>query len=606
MQTISQRLQLFEQSPFIQKNVISYRQRRWWRFWPYLSIFFLLFSFTATNETALAKEPASIATAPQTLQENEHTHIIQRGETLSQIAQAYGVSMRELMRLNGIDNADAIYVGQTLKLPQPPTDIDENATADEVEPLAVKSLDADEPLLPDRTHTVQRGETLSQIAQRYGIETRELMRLNGILNADTVYAGQALRLPSQAVEQILSKEEAPEDAPEKATEEAEDTKENTASDTEATDAKNSDGEPDAETPDVESADQTAADAEEAAAESALELLNDAPSGLTTTRNRVYTVRAGDTIIRIALRAGVDLQALRQINGLTTENDDRIAVGQQIVLPATANELFVARQTENGPPGEQYTVQSGDSLGEIAEAYGLSMAALLAANRITDPNAIYVGQNLAIPSQSEIEQSSEPNATVGPGRNGFYYYTVGPGDTLNKIAEQFDSTPQALVEYNGLPNLETAFLGLELRIPFGPPTEPINRPRIPPSGTSFLVSLSRQECWVYRGGKVYKEWACSTGYGEWTTRKGTFAIKTRQELAKSSVHRLDMPYWLGIYDVGRFENGIHGLPTRWSDGQKIWSRLVGQPATFGCAMLLDNDAEQLYSLAFLGMPVHVID
>jgi lipoprotein-anchoring transpeptidase ErfK/SrfK len=122
----------------------------------------------------------------------------------------------------------------------------------------------------------------------------------------------------------------------------------------------------------------------------------------------------------------------------------------------------------------------------------------------------------------------------------------------------------------------------------------------------MVSLSRQQCWVFRGDQMVHEWTCSTGYGEWTTRTGTFAIKTMEELAKSSAHRLDMPYWLGIYDVGAYENGIHGLPTRWSDGQKIWTGLIGQPATYGCAMLGDQDAAQLFELSFLGMPVHVVN
>ena len=67
----------------------------------------------------------------------------------------------------------------------------------------------------------------------------------------------------------------------------------------------------------------------------------------------------------------------------------------------------------------------------------------------------------------------------------------------------------------------------------------------------------------------------------------------------------MPYWLGIYDVGSYENGIHGLPVRWETGEKIWGGLIGQPATFGCAMLDDDDAAVLFDLAYLGMPVHIV-
>jgi lipoprotein-anchoring transpeptidase ErfK/SrfK len=78
------------------------------------------------------------------------------------------------------------------------------------------------------------------------------------------------------------------------------------------------------------------------------------------------------------------------------------------------------------------------------------------------------------------------------------------------------------------------------------------------------------------------------------------------MAQSRAYRLDMPYWLGIYDVGSYENGIHGLPIEWSTGEKLWDNLIGQPATFGCAMLMDEDAKTLFDLAYIGMPVHIVD
>ena len=68
--------------------------------------------------------------------------------------------------------------------------------------------------------------------------------------------------------------------------------------------------------------------------------------------------------------------------------------------------------------------------------------------------------------------------------------------------------------------------------------------------------------------------------------------------------MDMPYWLGIYNVGTYENGIHGLPVRWDNGKKIWEGMIGEPATYGCAMLADDNAAILYKMAYVGMPVHI--
>jgi hypothetical protein len=59
-------------------------------------------------------------------------------------------------------------------------------------------------------------------------------------------------------------------------------------------------------------------------------------------------------------------------------------------------------------------------------------------------------------------------------------------------------------------------------------------------------------------------------------------------------------------VGAYENGIHGIPVESSTGEKLWDTLVGQPATFGCAMLLDDNAKTLFDLAYIGMPVHIVD
>ena len=164
---------------------------------------------------------------------------------------------------------------------------------------------------------------------------------------------------------------------------------------------------------------------------------------------------------------------------------------------------------------------------------------------------------------------------------------------------------ALLEFNNLPDEETVYSGLQLRIPFGAPPLPQVAPPVPLSGTSFLVSLSRQECWLFEGGQVRYRWTCSTGYGDWITRTGTFNVQTMLEMAQSSAYELDMPYWLGIYDVGEFENGIHGLPIDWETGEEIWDGLIGQPATFGCAMLTNEDAAVLFDRAYLGMPIHVL-
>jgi LysM repeat protein len=461
------------------------------------------------------------------------THTVAAGESLSAIALRYAIPLDELMALNSIADPDAIVAGQILVLPTTPA-----ATPPPVEVDPVYAAAEDEPA----THVVQPGDTLSSIAQAYALDPDELMALNGITDPDTVVIGQRLRL----------------------------------------------------TPPV-----TTGQALDAGA------LPTGSGNPVATLNEVYTVELGDTLELIALRFGVDAAALRQINRLA--RGAPLSAGQSLILPATPRELVVTPAQPDPTAAAAYVVASGDSLSVIAQANGLSLAELMAANQIDNPDTVYVGQRLSIPSPAppvDETASASPVVSTAP-RSGFYFYTVKPGDTLSTIAREFDSTMLAIMEYNDLPDTETVYLGLELRIPYGPPPLFLDAPPVPPSGTRFIVSLSRQQCWVMQGERIVHAWQCSTGYGEWITRTGDFAVQTKLELAKSTAYRLDMPYWLGIYDVGAYENGIHGLPVLWDTGEKLWTGLVGQPATFGCAMLDDEDAARLFDLAYLGMPVHIV-
>ena len=61
--------------------------------------------------------------------------------------------------------------------------------------------------------------------------------------------------------------------------------------------------------------------------------------------------------------------------------------------------------------EQYTVQSGDTLQNIAANFGTSASAIAAANDIQDANNIYVGQQLTIPSDNDVQENYKPATTT---------------------------------------------------------------------------------------------------------------------------------------------------------------------------------------------------
>lgn len=313
-------------------------------------------------------------------------------------------------------------------------------------------------------------------------------------------------------------------------------------------------------------------------------------------NHTYTVQEGDTVAQIALWFGVDPTALRALNNLPLHEPPLLIAGQKLTLPATPWDLNAKS------PAYTHTVNVGDTLSGIAERYGVDLRGLMVLNRITNPNYIVIGSTLKIPSKP-LQRDSP---AIGLARSGFLYHRVELGETISALSLAFDTTPMTIVEYNGLPDESTLYFGREIRVPYGPPQLERRLPPTPISGTEFVVSLSRQRCWVMRNRQIIFEWKCSTGYGQWMTKVGTFPIKTRMEIARSSAYRLNMPFWLGLYDVGEFENGIHGLPVEWESQEKLWDSLVGQPATFGCAMLLDDHAQILYDISYINMPVHIVN
>ena len=99
---------------------------------------------------------------------------VKSGETLSDIAARYGVSINSLMRLNGLRDSDFVRAGQQLQIPG--------------------SVSAG-----SGRHKLRSGDTLSGIAAQYRVTERQLIALNALSSADHVEIGQTLKLPSNAV-----------------------------------------------------------------------------------------------------------------------------------------------------------------------------------------------------------------------------------------------------------------------------------------------------------------------------------------------------------------------------------------------------------------------
>ncbi len=117
---------------------------------------------------------------------------------------------------------------------------------------------------------------------------------------------------------------------------------------------------------------------------------------------------------------------------------------------TVSQLLAYQQA---PTGKTYTVKSGDTLYSIARAYNVTVAALAAANKITNYNLISVGQVLVI-----------PGTTVTPPPTTTVKYTVKSGDTLYKIATLYKTTVAKIAAANNITNVNSIYVGQVLIIP----------------------------------------------------------------------------------------------------------------------------------------------
>lgn len=103
------------------------------------------------------------------------TYTVQRGNTLSQIANAYGVTVSHIVEINDIQNPNLIYPGEKLRITE-----STNTMLN--------------PVIQNNYYTVQRGDTLSGIARRYGVTVQYLVNLNGITNPNLIYPGQLIKV----------------------------------------------------------------------------------------------------------------------------------------------------------------------------------------------------------------------------------------------------------------------------------------------------------------------------------------------------------------------------------------------------------------------------
>ncbi|MGJ8725425.1 MAG: LysM peptidoglycan-binding domain-containing protein [Roseibacillus sp.] len=157
-------------------------------------------------------------------------------------------------------------------------------------------------------------------------------------------------------------------------------------------------------------------------------------------------------------------ANRPISQAATAYQPQQQSPQQVVImpnnPVVTHRWDEAPQQRLGASNQTraHSISSGDTLSEIAEAYGISVSSLLTANPGTDPLRLRIGKRLTIPSASQAAQfTAQAQARARS-------YTVQSGDTLSQIAERYGLGLSQLMSAN--PGIDPARMrvGKRLNIP----------------------------------------------------------------------------------------------------------------------------------------------
>lgn len=131
-----------------------------------------------SHAPAISASPTHEALATATLASEKITHIVQEGDTLSSIAFKYGTTVQEIQAFNDLITT-TIYADQVLSIPMNPVELP-TPTA----PVPGTSL----------IHTVSSDETLSHLAEKYGVSVDDIMDANS-LTSEIIQIGWDLVIP---------------------------------------------------------------------------------------------------------------------------------------------------------------------------------------------------------------------------------------------------------------------------------------------------------------------------------------------------------------------------------------------------------------------------
>ena len=305
-------------------------------------------------------------------------YIVKKEDTLSGIANRFGISVEKIKHVNGLTD-NGLKTGMILTIPESRHNDLDNMISLHPADIELKEVSP----YKYREYVVKNGDSLTSIAGGFGISVTDLKNANG-LSSDEVRIGMKLIIPDSQIPMRVVR--------------------------------------------------------------VSPNLNDISN---------YVVKKGDTLSIIASKYRVSIKDLKSANNLKS---NEVEIGMKLIIPDSQIPMRVVRVSPNLNDINNYVVKKGDTLSMIASKYRVSVRELKSVNDMRD-DKVKVGMRLIIPN-SNLSKNVESKTPVISDNN---KYVVKKGDSISSIAKRYGVSQVELKRANNIKG-NTIESGQLLRVP----------------------------------------------------------------------------------------------------------------------------------------------
>src|SRR3990172_513352 len=355
-------------------------------------------------------------------------YVVKKGDNLGNLAKRFRVSIQSIKKTNSL-KTDGLNVGDTLIIPDSTND-QANVTASKDLEKNENELEVNKSNVPSFSlrYIVKKEDTLSEIANRFGISVEKIKHVNGLTD-NGLKTGMILTIPESRhkdLDNMISSHpadiELKEVSPYKYREYVVKNGDSLTSiaggfGISVTDLNNANRLssykvrigmkliiPDSQIP--------------------MRVVRVSPN-LSDINN--YVVKKGDTLSMIASKYRVSVRELKSVND---KGDDKVKVGMRIIIPNSNLSKNVESKTPVISDNNKYVVKKGDSISSIASKYRVSVRELKSVNDMRG-DKVKVGMRLIIPN-SNLSKNVESKTPVISDNN---KYVVKKGDSISSISKR---------------------------------------------------------------------------------------------------------------------------------------------------------------------------